>query len=187
MAKMFDRLLLFIYTFIIACSMIVLMFMTFGWIGYHFAENYLDNLYHEPLVRNSLLIVSIVFLFISVRLFYLAIRRNQTHSPSIDLPSTHGNVSISMDTVQNVALRASGKVKGLNELKARIQMKDSGLEIDLQTKIDGESPIPRITEDVQRIVKEQVELLTGIPVAKVSVYVANIVTASAPTFKSRVE
>jgi uncharacterized alkaline shock family protein YloU len=187
MAKMFDRLLLFIYTFIIACTMIILMCMTFGWIGYKFAENYLDNLYNEPLVRNSLLIVSIVFLVISVRLFYLAVRRNQTQSPSIDLPSTNGNVSISIETIQNVALRASGKIKGLNELKARIQMKDSGLEIDLRTKIDGESSIPRITEDVQRIVKEQVELLTGIPVAKVSVYIANIVTASAPTFKSRVE
>lgn len=184
---MFDRLLLFIYTFIIACTMVVLMSMTFNWIGYKLAKNYLDNLYNEPLVRNSLLVVSIVLLIISVRLFYLAIRRNNTRSPAIVLPSTYGNVSISMETIQNVALRASTKIKGLNELKARIQMKESGLEIELRTKIDGESSIPRITEDVQRVVKEQVELLTGIPVDKVSVYVANIVTAAAPTFRSRVE
>mgnify|MGYP000103164748 CR=1 FL=1 len=187
MAKMFDRLLLFIYTFIIACTMIVILFMTFGWISYNFAENYLHNLYNESLVRNSLLIVSIILLVISVRFFYLAVRRNQTQSPSVELPSTNGNVSISIETIQSVALRASGKVKGLNELKARIQVKESGLEIDLRTKVDGESLIPQITEDVQRIVKEQVELLTGIPVAKVSVYVVNVVTASAPTFKSRVE
>ena len=187
MARVFDRLLLFIYTFIIACIMIVLMCMTFGWIGYHLAENYLDNLYHEPIVKNSLLVVSIVFLFISVRLFYLAIRRTQTESPTINLPSVHGNVSISIETIQNVALRASGRIKGLNELKARIQMKDSGLEIDLRTKIDGDNSIPRITEDVQRTVKEQVELLTGIPVAKVSVHVTNIVSVAVPTFKSRVE
>jgi uncharacterized alkaline shock family protein YloU/uncharacterized membrane protein len=187
MARMFDRLLLFIYTFIIACIMIVLMCMTFGWIGYHLAENYLDNLYHEPLVRNSLLIVSIAFLMISLRFFYLAVRRNQTESPSVNLPSAHGNVSISIETIQNVALRASGRIKGLNELKARIQVKDSGLEIDLRTKVDGDSSIPQITEDVQRIVKEQVELLTGIPVAKVSIHVTNIVSLAVPTFKSRVE
>ncbi len=184
---MFDRLLLFIYTFIIACTMIVLMSMTFDWISYKLAENYLDNLYNEPLVRNSLLIASIVFLMISVRLFYLAIRRNNTRSPAVDLPSTFGNVSISMETIQNVALRASTKISGLNDLKARILMKESGLAIELRTKVDGNIPIPRITEEIQRLVKEQVELLTGIPVDKVSVYVANIVTASAPTLRSRVE
>ncbi len=187
MARMFDRLLLFIYSFIIACTMVVLMCMTFGWIGYNLAENYLDNIYNESLVRNSLLVVSIVFLIISIRLFYLAVRRDKTRSPSIILPSTYGSVNISIETIQNVALRASTKIKGLSELKARIQMKESGLEIELRTKIDGENSIPRITEEVQRTVKEQVELLTGIPVDKVSVFVSNIVTTSAPTFKSRVE
>jgi uncharacterized alkaline shock family protein YloU len=187
MARMFDRLLLFIYTFIIACFMIVLMCMTFGWIGYRRAENYLDNMYHEPLIKNSLLIASIIFILISARLFYLAIRRHQAVTPSVNLPSEYGNVSISMDTIQNVALRAAGRMKGINELKARIQLKENGLEIELRMKIDGDSTIPQMTADVQLAVKEQVELQTGIAVQKISVYVINIVSTTVPTFKSRIE
>jgi len=50
---------------------------------------------------------------------------------------------------------------------------------------DGESPLPDISGDLQRVIKTQVEEITGIPVSKVSVYIANI--APAKTMRSRVE
>ncbi|MNN79526.1 hypothetical protein D3C81_1961790 [compost metagenome] len=52
--------------------------------------------------------------------------------------------------------------------------------------VDGESSIPALTEEMQSAVKQHIEEITGIPVASVSVFIANIVQ-SAPTFKSRVE
>ena len=42
-----------------------------------------------------------------------------------------------------------------------------------------------MTEDIQRSVKDHVEDIAGIPVAAVSVFVANVIPS--PTFKSRVE
>jgi uncharacterized alkaline shock family protein YloU len=187
MVRMFDRLLLFIYSFIIACTMIIVICMASGWIGYNFAENYLNNLYNEPLVTNSLIVTAILFLLFSVRLFYLSVRRDRSRVPSIDQQTDYGKVSISMETIQNLALKAAGTIKGISELKSRIQINESGLEIVLRTNVDGENSIPQLTEDVQRMVKEQVELMTGIPVVSVSVNVVNIITASAPSFKRRVE
>jgi uncharacterized alkaline shock family protein YloU len=52
--------------------------------------------------------------------------------------------------------------------------------------VDGEASIPAITEEMQSAVKSHVEEITGIPVASVSVFVANV-SQTTPTFKSRVE
>ncbi|MNJ03652.1 hypothetical protein D3C73_1640630 [compost metagenome] len=71
-------------------------------------------------------------------------------------------------------------------MKARVKVDQAGLEIEIRTVVDGETSIPAITEEVQSSIKSYIEEITGIPVARVSVYVANVVQ-SAPAFKSRVE
>ena len=70
-------------------------------------------------------------------------------------------------------------------MRARIRISESGIDITLRAIADGESSIPTLTEEMQRAVKSHVEEITGIPVAKVSVYVANIIQTA--NFKSRVE
>jgi uncharacterized alkaline shock family protein YloU len=83
-------------------------------------------------------------------------------------------------------LKAAGRTKGAKDLRARVRVNQSGLEITIRTIVDGESSIPELTEEMQSTVKSYIEDITGIPVASVTVFVANIVQ-SAPTFKSRVE
>ncbi len=76
-------------------------------------------------------------------------------------------------------------MKGVHDLKARINVGQAGLNIVIRAVVDGDVSIPDITEEVQKTVKGHLEETTGIPVADVSVFVANIVHHQ--TFKSRVE
>ena len=73
----------------------------------------------------------------------------------------------------------------MKEVKTRIKITESGLEIMIRAVVDGESSIPAMTEEVQKQVHDHVEEITGIPVAYVSVYIANLVHS--PVIKSRVE
>jgi uncharacterized alkaline shock family protein YloU len=125
-------------------------------------------------------------LLISLRFFYISVRRGRTQSPSIDQRTDFGDIRISLDTVENLALKAAYRTRGVKDLKARVRVSQAGLEIVVRTIVDGETSIPEMTEDMQRAVKAHVEEITGIPVAFVSVFVANIVQSS-PSFKSRVE
>lgn len=187
MAKMFDRLLLFIYSFIVGIALILLLFMTFGWIDYDHAENYLNNLYREAAVAYPFIVCGILLLLVSVRLFYLSIRRSTDRQPSIDRSTDFGKVRISFDTVKSLALKAAGKIKGLSDIKARIRIAPAGMEIDVRAAVNGDTSIPQLTEEAQRAIKYHVEELAGVPVASVSVYVSNVAETAAPLFKSRVE
>lgn len=187
MVKVLDRLLLFIYTLAIIVISCAALAGAFGWISAEKTADFLHNVYYEKRVAYVFIVCAIVILLISLRFFYIAVRRARTQVPSIDQRTEFGDIRISLDTVENLALKAANRTRGIKDLKARVKVSHSGLDIILRAVVDGENIIPQLTEEMQGAVKRHVEEITGIPVAGVSVFVANVQSSSAPTFKSRVE
>ena len=186
MSRIFDRLLLFIYSVVVGILAIIALVVSTG--GVHrgaFRDLIGDWLKFGSQFNLTVFIVSVVFLLITARLFYVSIRVAGSSSESIDQRNDFGDIRISMETIQSLVLKAAGKQRGVKELKARITTSEAGLDIAVRAIVDGETSIPQMTEDIQRSVKDHVEDIAGIPVAAVSVFVANVIPS--PTFKSRVE
>ncbi|AWB45095.1 alkaline shock response membrane anchor protein AmaP [Paenibacillus sp. CAA11] len=179
MAKILDRLLLFIYSLsigVISAGTILLL------------SDALPYTLDMKLERNlwiTVIVVAAILFVLSLRFFYVSVRRSRNSLPSIDQRTEFGDIQISVETIENLAYKAASRVRGVREVKTRIRMSDAGLEISIRALVDGETSIPPLTEEVQKQVHDHVEEITGIPVAYVSVYIANLVQS--PTMKSRVE
>jgi uncharacterized alkaline shock family protein YloU len=163
----------------------ILLFAGIGWITRDNALQFANDIYNNAWIRYTALGISLLFILLSMRFFYVSAKRGSGNLPSIDQRTEFGDIRISFETIENLALKAASRVRGVKDLKARIRISDSGLEVLIRTIVDGETSIPVLTEEVQRFVKEHVEETTGIPVAYVSVYVANILQTQ--SFRSRVE
>lgn len=186
MAKIIDRFLLFIFSLtMIGCAGYVLL-AAFGVISYVDFGVLLHNLYYDTDTAVSFIVTCSLAVLISLRFLYIAVRPGRVNSPSIDQRTEYGDVRISLETVENLALKAALRTRGIKDLKARVSVNEAGLEIVIRTLIDGEHAIPALTEEIQSTVKAQIEEVTGIPVATVSVFIANVVQAG-HVFKSRVE
>lgn len=186
MVKIVDRLLLLLYSLLILISSLAALFVTSNWIQMSDTSKAIDSLYHDKGPAYTTITVSIIVLLISIRFIYISVRRGRSQLPSIDQRTDFGDIRISIETVENLSLKAAGRTRGVKDLKARVKVNQSGLEIMIRTVVDGENSIPEITEEMQSTVKGYIEDITGIPVASVTVFVANIVQSS-PTFRSRVE
>ncbi|WP_040713086.1 alkaline shock response membrane anchor protein AmaP [Paenibacillus curdlanolyticus] len=186
MVRVVDKLLLFLYSIAIGAASIGLFCVGVRWIPEDTVVDSIRNLYgDEQWVQITATTVGVVLFLISLRLFYVSVKRSNGSTPSIDQRNEFGDVRISMETVENLALKAASRHRGLKDLRARIRVTDAGLDIVIRTVVEGDTSIPALTEEIQRSVKGHVEEITGIPVAGVSVFVANVVQA--PAFKSRVE
>lgn len=185
MIKVLDRLLLFLYTLIIGISVIFFLVASFGWIPYDSTEQFVYRLYFDGSVAYPAIAIALFVLAVTMRFFYVSVRRGRGQVPSIDQRTDFGDIRISMETVENLSLKSAGRVRGVKDLKARVSVTDAGLDIVIRAIVDGESSIPDLSEEMQRSVKGHIEEITGIPVANVSVFVANVVQSH--TFKSRVE
>lgn len=186
MGKIADRLLLFLYSLIIFVVSIAALSVASSWVPKEQADAVLGSFYFDKNYAYTAIAVSLIVLLISIRFLYISLRRSRSQSPSIDQRTEVGDIRISIETVENLSLKAAGRTRGVKDLRARVRVSQSGLELLIRTVVDGESSIPDLTEEMQNNVKRYIEEITGIPVASVTVYVANIVQ-SAPTFKSRVE
>ncbi|ANY71918.1 alkaline shock response membrane anchor protein AmaP [Paenibacillus ihbetae] len=179
MAKIMDRLLLFIYSLSIGVISVIAILLLSGAVPYQltFAQE-------QQLILAGIIIAAVWFL-LSIRFFYISVRRDRSTLNSIDQRTEFGDIQISVETIENLCLKAASKVRGVKDLKSRIKVSQSGLEIAIRAVVDGEESIPALTTEVQKQVHDFVEETTGIPVSSVSVYIANVVQA--PSFKSRVE
>ncbi len=185
MIKVVDKLLLFLYSLIVGMISIFLMSLGFGWLTSGMLEDLFTEFYRMDGVQIGTGAAGIALLLLSLRFFVLSLYRGSMSAQSIDQRTEFGDIRISIETIENLALKTASKQRGVKELRARVRASDAGLEIVLRAVIDGESSIPALTEEIQRAVKDHVEEITGIPVTNVAVFVANVVQAS--TFKSRVE
>lgn len=184
--KIVDRLLLFLYSVLILLVSAVGLFVSSSWIPISNSREFLNDLYFDKFTAYTTIIVSIAVLLISIRFVYISLRTGRAQAPSIDQRTEFGDIRISIETVENLSLKAAGRTRGVKDLKSRVRVNQSGLEIVIRTVVDGETSIPDLTEEMQGNVKSYIEEITGIPVASVTVFVANIVQSS-PTFRSRVE
>lgn len=187
MIRVLDKLLLFLYSLAIGAAAVIAFSAGVFWFPEEWLSNLVHNLYSGDMrwLQLTVVTVSVVVFLISLRFFYVSLKRSNATAPSIDQRTEFGDIRISLETVENLALKAAARQRGVKDLKARIRIGETGIEVSLRAIADGESSIPTLTEDIQRAVKSHVEEITGIPVANVSVYVANIIQSA--NFKSRVE
>ncbi|OXM88288.1 alkaline shock response membrane anchor protein AmaP [Paenibacillus rigui] len=186
MVRVIDKLLLFVFSLAVLVACGVLLFCAFGWISYETLGTFAHNVYYDLKTALIFIALTVVVALISIRFLYVSFRRGKANVPSIDQRTDYGDIRISMETVENLSLKAARRTRGVKDLKARVKVSQAGLEIIIRAIVDGESSIPQLTEEMQSGVKSHIEEITGIPVAIVTVFVANI-QQSSPTFKSRVE
>lgn len=180
MAKILDRLLLFVYSLSIAIlSLLAILLLTDS------VPFSLSSLEEDKGLFIATIAVSAILFLISIRFFYISIRRDRRSLTSIDQRTEYGDIQISTETIENLSYKAASRVRGIREVKTRIRITEAGLDIMVRAMVDGDSSIPALTEEVQKQVHDHVEEITGIPVSYVSVYIANLVQS--PVMKSRVE
>ncbi|GGN95505.1 alkaline shock response membrane anchor protein AmaP [Saccharibacillus kuerlensis] len=179
MAKIVDRLLLFVY------SVTILILSIFAILLLSHSIQMPVDLRFDLTTLTVLIISAAILILISLRMLYVSLRSSRAHLNSIDQRTDLGDIQISVETIENLCLKAASRVRGIKDPRTRIRMTEPGLEVQIRAVVDGEYPIPALTEELQRGVKEFVQEITGIPVAAVSVYVAGV--AQNQAFKSRVE
>ncbi|WP_309118758.1 alkaline shock response membrane anchor protein AmaP [Paenibacillus sp.] len=185
MGRVADKLFLFLYSVAILIFSGIGLIVSMEWVAPAFAESFVDAIYMTGPAKYAAIAVCAALFLLSIRFLFVSLRKSRERSGSIDQRTEFGDIRISLETVENLALKAANRVRGVKDLRARVRVDDSGLDIQLRSVVDGESSIQQLTEEMQRGVKEHVEDITGIPVAMVTVYVANVVQSQ--TFKARVE
>lgn len=177
------RTILAIYAFCLTVVSVILMAMTLSHSLFFSTTEYIAEYVLPNKASNILMfIIELIFFALSIIFLFSGVR-SEREKKSISKSSNIGEIRISLNTIENIALSASRRINGIKESKAYVSKLGEDVSIYIKAVVLAETHIPTLSEELQVKVKKAVEDTSGINVADVKVSVENIYTG----YKSRVE
>jgi uncharacterized alkaline shock family protein YloU len=174
MTKFWDKLLLFIFSTVVFIVSTWFLCSASAWIPMDVNQAFLKHMYVSKVPGYSTIVISIVLMLISFRFLWAIIRSRRAQGPTIYQQNDWGHIEVTIKAIEQMACKAVNHISGLTDVKARIQQKADGLYVSIRVQIDGETPIPELSQEMQSLVKTQVQQMTAIPVTHVHVYIADL-------------
>lgn len=177
------RTILAIYAFCLTVVSVILMAMTLNHGLFSSTTDYIIEFVLPNKASNILMfIVELIFFALSIIFLFSGVR-SEREKKSISKANNIGEIRISLNTIENIALSASRKLNGIKETKAYVSKLGEDVSIYIKAVVLADIHIPTLSEELQSKVKKAVEETSGINVTDVKVSVENIYTG----YKSRVE
>ena len=177
------RTILAIYAFCLTVVSVILMAMTLNHELFNSTTDYIREFVLPNKASNILMfIVELVFFALSIIFLFSGVK-SEREKKSISKANNIGEIRISLNTIENIALSASRKLNGIKETKAYVSKLGEDVSLYIKAVVLADIHIPTLSEELQSKVKKAVEETSGINVTDVKVSVENIYTG----YKSRVE
>lgn len=174
MMKIFSKILLVIYSIVFAFISAIVVAITVD-------KDLLTDIYKflkdTVLTNGSYKFVMFCigfFLFVLSLFFIVIIFKKRKEKKSVNKVTDIGEISISLMSLENIALSATKKLDGMSGTKAVVSRQDKNVAITIRTHVYPDINIPSLSEKIQSIVKTAVEDISGITVNSVRVFVESI-------------
>ena len=176
------RVLLAIYAFCLAIISLVTMIIT---IKPEVLESIYQYITKTVLPGNgSFIMLFIAFIFFALSVtFLLSGFKSDKDKKAVSKYTNIGEIKISLNSIESIALAASRRLNGVKESKAYVTKLGDGVAVVIKALVLADINIPALSEDIQVKVKKSIEDSSGITVTDVKVLVENIYTG----YRSRVE
>lgn len=174
--NLFFRILLTVYAF---CLTILSLIAVLIFFRVPIFVKILDYLKYEVLQDSkssiTMSIISLVFFIISITFLLSGVKSNKDKK-AVSKYTNIGEIKISLNSIESIALAASRRLNGVRETKASVTNLDDTVAITIKAVVLPDINIPALSEEIQVKVKNSVEESSGVKVNDVKVIVDNIYT-----------
>ncbi|HJV44450.1 MAG TPA: alkaline shock response membrane anchor protein AmaP [Bacillota bacterium] len=187
--NLFDRFILTLYSLALTILSVIAIAVFMRLISLELIQLNLQVIYEFDQPRYAYLAVSVIFFLISLKFLLQGFRRSKGHESATVISQTTdiGHVTISLNTIESIALKAARRIRGVRDVKSVVKANETGTSIVLKAAVDGETPIQGIIDEIQKAVKHQIEKIVGIEIKEVDVLITEVAQQQLTPRLSRVE
>ncbi|HBM80160.1 MAG: alkaline shock response membrane anchor protein AmaP [Clostridiales bacterium] len=173
--NIFSRIILSIYMLVMIFVSICIVLLPFNLIPIRSISNYIGgNIYNNWYIS----LIGLLLLAVSVELLLSMTKGGNHSSRGIIKPAENGDIKISVETFESLALRAVKQISGIRDVKVRVLLREDGISVLVKLLIMPDINIPNIVQEAQDKIKEYIESLTEVGVKDVVVDVDNIASVT---------
>lgn len=170
-----DRIVLTIYMLAMVLLSLCIIVLPFNLIPMETVD-YIKNQIFENWYYS---LVGLLLFIVSARLLILSITTDNKSKRGVTKPAEFGDIKISIETFESLALRVVKQVTGIKDVKVRIGLVNGELIIYTRLLVMPDVNIPQVVGEVQNKIKSYIESTTEVSVKEVKVSIDNIASTSA--------
>lgn len=91
-----------------------------------------------------------------------------------------GQVRVANSAVEDLALRAVRRLKGIRDAEVTVEADDDGMVIAIDVTVLPDMNLPQLSEEARQRVSEYIREIVGIPVNHVTINIARISNEARP-------
>lgn len=181
--KIFDRLILTIYSFSLAVLSFVFMLLPFDIEGFfsigdgvRFLESIKGNYWYS--------LLGLVFLFFSIRFLLSGFIKEKDNLPGtfLVMRNEYGEIIIYQETIVGLTQYVVSRFTGIRNVKTKVEFVEGQINLALRGEVSHEVNIPETSKELQSKVKEHIENTIGANVRDIKLEIVNI-SSSHPRVK----
>ncbi len=132
---------------------------------------YIDLAYATPQNRMIAGVIAIIIAVIAVSTLLSSLKRSKGTKNLIVVKGLMGDIVMSIPAIKVIISKAVKKIEGVKDVESTVKYKTSGLFVTLHTVINPEMSVPELSQDLQNVVKEDLEVIGGLQVAEIKVFI----------------
>jgi len=170
MMGLFDRIILTIFTFIVAAFSAVVILLVAGWLAP--LEVFRDVLRDDG-GRLLIGILAGLTFIIAVRFIYYGFHLSGPEQALVH-ESSLGEVRIAIGAIESLVRRVARQVKGVRDVRGWVSPAGGRLDVRLRVVIAPDVNVPDVSGGIQNAVRECLKTVVGVEAGEVRVFVENI-------------
>lgn len=178
MMRTFDRVFCLILGLLFLALSAALLGSSLG-LGHDTAASWLTSVFSDKLLS---LLIFVITGAVAAYLFAMAFRSRSTNE-TIQYSTPLGDVRISIQAIEDLALRAAKKIRGVRDADIYVKQSQSGLALIVRIGVAPDVSIPEVSNELRTKLGSYIRDTAGMNIADVEVTVRKI----AADVRSRVE
>lgn len=171
-----DRIILTVYMLLMTFVSLCIVVLPFNLIPRPAVDFVLNELYSWWYYS----LIGLLLFIVSIRLLVSGIAANRKNKGGIVKPSEYGDIRVSVETFESLAMRVVKQFSGIKDAKVRVDVTEGNLIIHTSLHVLPDVNIPQTVSEVQGKIKSYIESITDVGVKEVKVHIENIAQVNVP-------
>ena len=175
--KVLDKIGLALFSTLILIISIITCLLIFGWLDIDWIYSVVDTAIHNQVISNILLVLSIIFILLSVKCIFFESDSKQDidYKNGILLENSDGKLLITKDTLENLV---NGVVKGFENAendKSRVELdNENNVKVFVNLSVKENAIIKDLSTNLQTRIKSTIKKTSDLEVKEVNIKVKDI-------------
>lgn len=168
--NLLNRIILSVYMLIMVLISICIIILPFKLIPLDTVNLIINEIYYGWYYS----LIGLLIFIVSIRLLFSGITSDNRKKRGIIKPTEFGEIKISVETFESLAMRTVKQVSGIKDVKVRVDLGNGDITIYTRLLVLPDVNIPKVISEVQCRIKDYIESTTEINVKEVNVIIDDV-------------